>query len=279
MPEVQPAAFSSHNRVLFMLTYIFFLSPAENVALYWLFIIYKNFCPFHYFLAMNRNGYSVSFWVAHCIHGLCFWVSICRRSTYTGSERDFIQGKVRVSRGLGFWGSAISTLYTSLILWNLLVLLFASLPPWVCANMSTLICCIGFYMIWLIQSCLFAVNIIWESACSWWYCSIDWERWMRIPGDDRPSSPLFDSISQNCMKQCYFFSAFQWFRCAEATLSPSCMLITVRSSYFCNIYVFFYAKCLFVGTLGGDFEMKDETITSLFLTVNKILQLPFQRKK
>jgi hypothetical protein len=42
------------------------------------------------------------------------------------------------------------------------------------------------------------------------------------------------------------------------------MLITVRSSYFCNIYVFFYAKCLFVGTLGGDFEMKDETITSLF---------------
>ena len=34
MPEVQPAAFSSHNRVLFMLTYIFFLSPAENVALY-----------------------------------------------------------------------------------------------------------------------------------------------------------------------------------------------------------------------------------------------------
>ena len=76
---------------------------------------------------LNRNGYSVSFWVAHCIHGLCFWVSICRRSTYTGSERDFIQGKVRVSRGLGFWGSAISTLYISLILWSLLV--FCCLPP------------------------------------------------------------------------------------------------------------------------------------------------------
>lgn len=60
------------------------------------------------------------------------------------------------------------------------------------------------YKLEVINTYLFflAVINIWEGSCTWWNCSVDWEGWMCLPGDDSSSSPLFNSVPQNCKVFC-----------------------------------------------------------------------------
>lgn len=103
---------------------------------------------------------------------MAFGVCIIRRSPFNQSGEDIVQGKVIIPRGLGFWGLASSSY----------IVIF---------NSSYKLEVINTYF-------LFTVINIWESSCSWWDCSVDWEGWMCLPGDDNSSSPLFHSVPHNC---------------------------------------------------------------------------------
>lgn len=159
-----------------------------------------NLFLFHFNVFYTKLRQSICFCVAE-IYCWLFWVLICRRSTFTKSREHFVQRKVRVPRDLGFWGLAFPILYSWLFHGaglHYVYILSLSRSLSLHAYTHTYLCMYIFYLT-SAYHCFSTVVSIRESACSWWHCSVDWERWMCLPGNDSSSSPLFDSISQICM--------------------------------------------------------------------------------